>query len=153
MIRRFALAVFATLALAAVAPNAARAEVAIGTLECRSPGGVSLIVAYKDYSCRFYSDWGHAYDYRGRVASVGLQAGVTRDEVLVWRVWAPTDRVDPAVLHGTYAGAHAGAAVIVGLGANALIGGSHRTISLQPLSVEAKTGLNFAIAGSALWLY
>jgi hypothetical protein len=153
MIRRFALVAFAALAIAGAAPNAARADVAVGTLECRSPGGVSLIVAFKDYSCRFYTDWGRAYNYRGRVTSVGLQAGITRDEVLVWRVWAPTNRVDPGVLRGTYAGAHAGAAIVVGLGANALIGGSNRTVSLQPLSAEAKTGINFALAGSAFSLY
>jgi hypothetical protein len=34
-----------------------------------------------------------------------------------------------------------------------LVGGSNRTISLQPVSVEAKTGLKFAIAGAALTLY
>jgi hypothetical protein len=152
MIRRFALAAFATLAVAAVAPDTARADVAVGTLECRSPGGVSLIVAIRDYNCRFFADWGRAYNYRGRVASVGLQAGITRDEVLVWRVWAPTNRLDPGVLRGTYVGAHAGAAIIVGLGANALVGGSSRTISLQPLSAEAKTGVNFALAGSAFSL-
>jgi hypothetical protein len=30
------------------------------------------------------------------------------------------------------------------LGANALIGGSSKTISLQPLSLEGNTGLNIA---------
>jgi len=154
MMRRVLLAFSAICAVAAAGmPSAARADVAIGTLECRSPGGVSLLVAFKEYSCRFYSDWGRAYDYRGRLASVGLQAGVTRDEVLLWRVYAPTRHVNGGALRGTYAGAHAGAAVIVGLGANALVGGSDRTISLQPLSVEAKTGVNFALAGSALSLF
>ncbi|MCC6946509.1 MAG: DUF992 domain-containing protein [Bradyrhizobiaceae bacterium] len=152
--RRIVLAISAICAVAAAGlPTAARADVAIGTLDCRSPGGFSLVLAFREYSCRFYSDWGRAYDYRGRLTSVGLQAGVTRDEVLLWRVFAPTNRIDSKVLRGTYAGAHAGAAVIVGLGANALVGGSDRTISLQPLSVEAKTGVNFALAGSAFSLY
>jgi hypothetical protein len=154
MIRRFVLAAFALFVLAAVAtPADARSHVAIGTLECRSPGGFSLIFAYREYDCRFYSDWGRAYRYLGRVTSLGLQAGVTRDEVLVWRVYAPTRRVDSKALRGNYAGAHAGATFIVGLGANVLVGGSDRTIMLQPVSVEAKTGFNFALAGSAFSLH
>jgi hypothetical protein len=44
-------------------------------------------------------------------------------------------------------------AIVVGLGANVLVGGSQQTISLQPVSVEAKTGVNFAIAGSAFSLH
>ena len=154
MIRRLFLAAFVLFAFApANTPADARGHTAVGTLECRSPGGVSLIFAYKQYDCRFYSDWGRAYRYQGRLTSLGFQAGITRDEVLVWRVYAPTNRVDSTALRGNYAGAHAGAAFIVGLGANVLVGGSNRTISLQPVSVEAKTGFNFALAGSTFSLH
>jgi hypothetical protein len=164
MIRRLALAAFTLLSLADTGTAAdarshiarddvARSHVAVGTLECRSPGGISLVVAFKEYDCRFYSAWGRAYPYHGRLTSLGLQAGITRDEVLVWRVYAPTNRVESTALRGNYAGAHAGAAFIVGLGANVLVGGSNRTISLQPVSVEAKTGFNFALAGSTFSLH
>lgn len=153
MIRRLALAAAAVASVAIMNAPASAHQVAVGTLECRSPGGVSLIVALKDYNCRFFTDWGQAFDYVGRRTSLGLQAGVTRNEVLIWRVWAPTARIDRAVLRGNYAGASASAAVVVGLGANVLVGGSQQTISLQPVSVEAKTGVNFAIAGTALSLH
>jgi hypothetical protein len=153
MIRRFVLSAAALASLASLSAPASAHQVAVGTLECRSPGGVSFIVSLKDYGCRFFTDWGQAFDYGGRLTSLGLQAGVTRNEVLIWRVWAPTARIDPGVLRGNYVGASAGAAIIVGLGANVLVGGSHQTISLQPVSVEAKTGVNFAIAGSALSLH
>jgi hypothetical protein len=154
MMRRLLLAAFSLLAFAAVSsPALAHSHVAVGSLECRSPGGFSLIVAVRDYDCTFYSDWGRAYRYQGRLTSLGFQAGVTRNEVLVWRVYAPTNRVDNKTLRGNYAGAHAGATIVVGLGANVLVGGSNRTISLQPVSVEAKTGLNFALAGSAFSLH
>jgi hypothetical protein len=153
MMRRLFLAAFSLLAFTAIGTSAhARDNVAVGSLECRSPGGFSFIVAIKDYDCTFYSDWGRAYRYHGRLTSLGLQAGVTRNEVLVWRVYAPTNRIDNKTLRGNYAGAHAGATFIVGLGANVLVGGSNRTISLQPVSVEAKTGFNFALAGSAFSL-
>lgn len=152
MIRRLLLVAFSVFAFAAISAPA-EARVAVGTLECRSPGGVSLIIAFKQYDCRFLSDWGRAYRYQGRLTSIGLQAGVTRDEVLIWRVYAPTNRIDDKALRGNYAGASAGAAIVVGLGANALVGGSNRTISLQPVSVEAKTGINFTLAGTAFSLH
>ena len=141
----------ALITLAATAADA-RDRVAVGTLECRSPGTISLIFGVNDYSCVFLSD-GRAYRYAGRVVSLGLQAGITRNEVLIWRVFAPTAAVDQHALRGNYAGGHAAAAVIVGLGANVLVGGSNQTISLQPVSVEAKTGINFALAGAALSIY
>jgi hypothetical protein len=43
--------------------------------------------------------------------------------------------------------------VLVGVGANVLVGGSNQSISLQPVSVEAKTGINFSLAGAALTIY
>jgi hypothetical protein len=49
-------------------------------------------------------------------------------------------------------GAAASATVGVGVGANALIGGSNNTIALQPVSVQGQTGLSVAagIAGLEL---
>ena len=53
---------------------------------------------------------------------------------------------------GDYVGATAEATVGAGLGANALIGGSDRTIALQPLSVQGQTGLNVAAGVAGLTL-
>jgi hypothetical protein len=44
------------------------------------------------------------------------------------------------------------AAVGLGLGANVLIGGSRRSITLQPLSVEGQIGLNLALGVANLTL-
>ena len=49
-----------------------------------------------------------------------------------------------AALAGNYGGASAEATVGAGVGANVLVGGSNRTIQLQPLSVQGQTGLNVA---------
>ena len=73
--------------------------------------------------------------------------------MLVWGVFAPTTNVAPGALAGDYAGATASATVGVGVGANVLIGGSGRTISLQPLSVEGNTGLNVAAGIGAITLH
>jgi Protein of unknown function (DUF992) len=72
--------------------------------------------------------------------------------VMVWAVFAPTEGPPPGSLDGTYGGVTASATAGVGVGANLLIGGSDRSISLQPLSVEGNTGLNVAggIAGLRL---
>ena len=65
--------------------------------------------------------------------------------MLRWRVLAPTGNVyAPGVLAGDYNGVSAEATVVVGAGANLLVGGSNRTYTLQPLSVQAQTGLNVA---------
>ena len=53
-------------------------------------------------------------------------------------------------LAGRYAGASAEATVGAGVGANALVGGSDRTITLQPVSVQAQAGLNVAVGVGAL---
>ena len=55
-------------------------------------------------------------------------------------------------LAGSYAGATASATVGVGVGANVLIGGSNRSISLQPVSIEGNTGLNVAAGIGAITL-
>jgi len=51
---------------------------------------------------------------------------------------------------GHLAGPSASATAGVGVGTNVLTGGSNKTISLQPVSIEGNTGLNVAagIAGS-----
>ena len=47
-------------------------------------------------------------------------------------------------LAGSYVGVGAEATAGAGLGANALVGGTGRSFSLQPLSVQGQTGVNIA---------
>ena len=65
---------------------------------------------------------------------------------------APTAHLPPRSLVGSYGGVSAEATVGVGLGANALIGGSSKSIVLQPLSVQSQQGLNIAAGVAALQL-
>jgi Protein of unknown function (DUF992) len=62
---------------------------------------------------------------------------------MVWAVYAPTTRAD-GFLAGTYAGASAEVTVGGGIGANMLVGGSFRTVALQPFTVQEQTGINLA---------
>ena len=87
--------------------------------------------------------------YVGTISKFGLDVGATSSGQMVWAVFAggsPT----PGALAGNYVGATAEATVAVGLGANALVGGSNRTIALQPLSVTGQTGLNLAAGVASL---
>jgi hypothetical protein len=67
-------------------------------------------------------------------------------------VLAPTSNLSPGALAGEFAGATGSATVGVGAGANVLVGGSSRTISLQPVSFEGSTGLNVAAGIGAISL-
>jgi di/tricarboxylate transporter len=71
---------------------------------------------------------------------------------MTWAVIAPTRGFHRGALAGRYVGASGSASVGVGLGANVLIGGWHRSIALQPLSVEGHTGVNLALGIAGLTL-
>ncbi len=71
---------------------------------------------------------------------------------MVWAVFTGTGGFGPGFLAGDYVGATAEATVAAGLGANVLIGGSGRTIALQPLSVSSQVGLNLAVGVANLRL-
>jgi hypothetical protein len=55
-------------------------------------------------------------------------------------------------MRGSYVGASGSLALGPGFGANVLIGGSRRTVVLQPLSVERSIGLNLAAGVTNLML-
>jgi hypothetical protein len=70
---------------------------------------------------------------------------------MIWVVF--TDTVaGPGFLAGDYVGASAEVSLAAGLGANVLIGGSNRTVALQPISVNGQIGINLALAVASLRL-
>jgi hypothetical protein len=71
---------------------------------------------------------------------------------LGWAVFAPTGVIHPGDLAGNYGGVQGNASVGVGVGANALVGGSNNTIALQPVSAEAQSGLNVSAGLTGLEL-
>ena len=70
---------------------------------------------------------------------------------MVWGVFTRSV-AGPGFLAGEYVGATGEATVAAGVGANVLIGGSNRTVTLQPLSVSGQTGLNLAVGVASLQL-
>jgi hypothetical protein len=84
-------------------------------------------------------------------SALGLDIGATSGGQLTWAVFAPTTQ-RRAALAGTYAGATAGGTVGAGASANLLIGGSDRTVVMQPVSVQAQKGVNVAAGVSRMEL-
>jgi hypothetical protein len=126
----------------------------VGGLTCDTGPRVGLLIGSRQrMNCVFRSNTGEQYHYSGRITRLGLDVGITGGGRLFWAVFAPTSHVGPGALRGTYVGAGGSASLGLGLGANVLVGGSHRTISLQPLSVEGQFGVNLALGVAGLTLH
>jgi Protein of unknown function (DUF992) len=156
IVTNFSAVVLTTIAIGGIALGSASARdrVKAGTLTCDVSPGVGLIIASrKQLSCTFTpSQSGRREVYLGTINKFGLDIGATAGGVMVWAVYAPTNRRFGA-LAGHYDGVSAEATVGLGAGANVLVGGSNRTISLQPVSVEGQTGLNLAVGVAEIRLH
>jgi hypothetical protein len=140
--------------LAAVAtPALSQADrVQVGTLTCDVSAGIGMIIgSTKEVQCLFTPGNGPRQVYVGQINKFGLDIGATAGGQMVWAVYAPSNARN-APLAGNYAGASAEATVGAGLGANVLVGGSDRTVALQPLSVQGQAGLNLAAGVAELLL-
>lgn len=147
-----AFAVAAAIALP-ISASAQANRTKVGTLSCDISGGIGLIItSKKDLTCMFTpSQPGPREVYVGSITKFGLDLGATAGGEMVWAVYAPTTRKFGA-LAGNYGGATAEATVGAGLGANVLVGGSDRTVALQPVSVQGQAGLNVAAGVAELRL-
>jgi hypothetical protein len=151
---RFA-TIFACAALAcSVAPASAQSRVEAGALECRGGASTSFIVgSVTELSCVFRPSAGGAGErYRAVIRHVGLDLGFTEQSAVIWAVLAPSKVIGAGDLAGNYGGVQAGASVGVGVGANVLVGGSNNSFALQPVSVQAQTGLSVAAGIASLEL-
>jgi hypothetical protein len=148
-----ALAVVAAVTLPAPAMAQAPDRNKVGTLTCDISAGIGLIIASKkNVACMFTpSQPGPREVYTGSITKFGLDLGATAGGEMVWAVFAPSNKKFGA-LAGQYGGASAEATVGAGVGANVLVGGSNRTVTLQPLSVQGQAGLNLAVGVSGLEL-
>jgi hypothetical protein len=135
-------------------PADAQGGVRVGTLSCNVASGWGFVFgSSRALHCTFSRGaGGHTEHYTGSIKKFGVDIGFTEGGVLVWAVLAPTTNLAPGALAGSFAGATGSATVGVGVGANVLIGGSNRTISLQPVSIEGNTGLNVAAGIGAITL-
>lgn len=143
-----------SLVMGASHANAQESRARAGELVCSGGPSVGLIVGSSQrLSCTFRSfETGRRYTYSGTMSRVGLDIGVTSGSRLLWLVFSAQSRVKRNTLAGRYVGASGDASFGFGLGANILIGGRNRSISLQPLSIQGQTGVNLAVGVSRLTL-
>jgi hypothetical protein len=131
---------------APVVTSANAQNVEAGLLTCQIEGGSGFIVgSSKDMNCIFESADGSSENYSGNVKKFGIDIGSTDRATVKWVVLAPTKAIGSGSLRGQYGGFSGEVTAGVGVGANAMIGGSNRSIILQPFSGQVQTGLNIAI--------
>jgi Protein of unknown function (DUF992) len=150
-----AVAILAVLAWFVMPAQAAeKATVKTGYLTCNEAGGWGLILGSSHgVHCTYTSNKHRTEYYTGTISKFGADIGYLRSAVILWAVAAPTMDLGAGALAGEYAGAQASVAVGVGGGANVLLGGFHKSIGLQPVSVEGQNGLNVAAGIAAMSLH
>jgi len=152
MMRHVITAMAMALAIAMAEPAAAQ-QVKAGLLRCDVSAGIGYVIrSQKSVSCSFVPEGsGRREDYDGDISKWGFDVGITQGGVMVWAVFTSTV-ADPGFLAGDYYGATGEVTVAAGLGANVLVGGSNRTVAMQPISVTGQLGLNLAVGVAALHL-
>jgi hypothetical protein len=142
------------LAAATFSSQSAQAQrIRTGVLNCDVSAGLGLIIgSQRSVNCLFTPDVpGPQEGYFGTITKLGLDIGATAGGVMVWGVYADTSR-GYGFLAGEYAGASGEVTIAAGLGANVLVGGSNRTVALQPVSIGGQIGLNLALGVANLSL-
>ena len=144
----------AALAALIASPVVAQSSVKVGTLTCDISAGIGLLISQQQtMTCVFDPANGGPPDrYTGRIDKFGLALGAVQQGTMVWGVLAPSSGFPHGALAGTYGGVGAEATAGAGLGANLLVGGTGRSFSLQPLTVQGQAGLNFAAGVTTLTL-
>ena len=123
-------AIMLGLCLPVAAQQAGRTKV--GVLTCNTSASLGLIVPRLS-----------RFDLRARLPGRARRAALHRADL---RRHQPDRRPVLSALRS------AGGCAMRALRANALIGGSHRSIALQPLSVEGQVGVNLALGVAGLTL-
>ena len=128
-----------------------------GTLSCRGDANIGFIVGPQPMQCVYKQAPGAfpqvpPQSYDGAINTVGLAIGISTGSALGWAVFAPTSGVPAGALAGEYVGVSADVGIGLGAGANVLLGGSNRTIALQPLSLQGSLALNVVAGVSSLKL-
>ena len=125
-----------------------------GMLRCKLNPSIGFVIfGHQSMECLFVPSLsGPPQRYEGALNTIGIDLGVVGTGGLAWGVLAPTSGVAAGALAGEYVGASGDVALGAGVGANVLIGGSQRSIALQPVSVEGSVALNVTLGLSALQL-
>jgi hypothetical protein len=140
------------LGLGVAGSASASTGVKIGSLTCKVAPGTSYVIgSNRDMKCTFYGVNGKREQYTGSLDKLGLDLGVTDKAVMGWVVFA-VGQHGRGALAGNYIGAAADASLGIGGGAKVLVGGFDHSLTLQPVRLQAQTGLNVALGVASLRL-
>ena len=129
----------------------------LGILKCEQAGAKQnlLIHSVAPFNCVFTGDDGGTEKYKAE-SGVGIGVDLKWDKTnqIVYTVVGATSdyKIGSYALAGKYFGGKASVALGVGGGAQALVGGGSKNISLQPIAVDTGTGAGVAAGGSYLFL-
>lgn len=142
-------------ALSPVGVNA-QAGIKIGILKCvKVAGGINLLIhSVENIECTFTGPGGseHYWGETGIGLGIDLQWNKTK-RIAYTVISATTDiTVGNHSLSGKYTGVKASVAAGVSVGAQILVGVGNKHFSLQPLALEAGTGLGVAAGIGYLYL-
>jgi len=150
----FALIAFATMSVPAFAEHSS-AGVKIGVLTCNAiPGSkVNLLIhSTTDVACTFKSTAGETEQYVGETGvGFGIDLKFDSESHLVFTVFAAESSGVNKLSSGKYIGVGAEAAAGIGLGAHVLVGGSNKSVSLQP-AIEGGVGAGASAGVTYLYL-
>jgi hypothetical protein len=152
---RISTATVATLIAASAISTSAQAQsrVEVGVLDCRGSTSSFVVGSVTQLNCMFNpGGGGRPAPYVATMRRVGVDIGFNQQVAVAWAVLAPSRGLPHYDLSGSYAGGAASATVGVGVGANALVGGSGNTFALQPVSLQGQTGLSVAAGVASLEL-
>jgi hypothetical protein len=148
---------FAALAAALLLSSGLHASaqtIRAGTLTCDGKGSIGLIIGQREkLSCTYQpADGGPPRYFRGTIGKLGIALGVTGPSIMVWGVLASSNEIPGDALVGRFVGVAADASLGLGAGAQVLVGGTAKSIILQPLSVKGQVGVNIAAGVAGLTL-
>jgi len=128
----------------------------IGALTCKTvpDSGVSLIIhSTENVTCEFKSTSGGVEHYRGETGvGLGFDMSYDRNTTMVYAVMSADYKAGAHQLTGKYFGAGGSATAGVGAGAQALIGGGKKNVSLQPLAMSGSEGAGLSAGVTYLYL-
>ncbi len=128
----------------------------IGILTCKTVpnSGVNLLIhSTVDITCRFESTDGSGVEHYIGETGIGLGIDFSYDikKQMVFTVFAADTVTGNHKLAGKYGGAGVSASLGVGAGVQLLVGGSNKSVSLQPV-IEGSTGVGASVGITYLYL-
>lgn len=153
----FAVGMFALAICSPVPAHAGDPGVRLGVLVCEAiPGsGYNLLITSKvDVKCTFEDPAGNKEYYVGETGiGLGVNLSFKTKQKIAFTVLSMTSdyKIGSYALAGKYIGGKASAALGVGGGVAALIGGGEKNFTLQPLALEGCEGVG--VTGGLGYLY